>query len=303
MNAVTVRHVTKTFKGKKAVNDISFTIKEGSIVSILGPNGAGKTTTMMMMLGLIQCTEGIIQVFGKEPGRKEVRERIGAMLQEVSVPDGLTVGEIIDLFRSYYVKPLPKQELLKLAGLQDVVKKKADKLSGGLKRRLNFALAIVGNPDLIFLDEPTVGMDIAARRLFWDSIRAMAKQGKTILFSTHYLKEADDISDRIILFHRGTIVADGSPEEMKSMLTSQTLSFIPEDSALLAELSQLNGIMGSRAEGQRLFIETRQVEEVLAFIFQNGYKIKGLRIDQGSLDDAFEQLTADDAEESEQEAV
>lgn len=155
-------------------------MNKGEIVALLGPNGAGKTTTMSMMLGLKDPTEGTVSTFGKSPKHRDVRNRIGAMLQEVSVIDSITVEEAIELFRSYYTNPVAKETLLQLSNLKSERKQRCEKLSGGQKRRLNFALALAGNPDLLFLDEPTVGMDITSRRTFWETIRELASEGKRL---------------------------------------------------------------------------------------------------------------------------
>ena len=178
---IEVNDVSKTFKHKNAVNNVSFHVNKGEIVALLGPNGAGKTTTMSMMLGLKEPTEGKVSIFGKSPKHRDVRNSLGAMLQEVSVIDSITVEEAIELFRSYYTNPIEKETLLQLSNLESERKQRCEKLSGGQKRRLNFALALAGNPDLLFLDEPTVGMDITSRRTFWETIRKLASEGKTII--------------------------------------------------------------------------------------------------------------------------
>ena len=224
-HVVEVSHLTKKFKNKLAVDDVSFNIKKGEVVALLGPNGAGKTTTIMMMLGLIHPTKGHSKVFGDVTEKREIKERIGVMLQEVSLMDGLKVKEILQLFRSYYPRPLSLEELINITGLEtEDLKKRVEKLSGGQQRRVAFALALAGDPDLLFIDEPTVGLDVQSRKLFWEKIDEFAAKGKTILFSTHYLQEADDIADRIILFNKGKVVADGSPTEIKDKLMKPIVS-------------------------------------------------------------------------------
>ncbi|MEH7124499.1 ABC transporter ATP-binding protein [Bacillus sp. JJ1773] len=289
---IVLDHVTKTFKNKKAVNNISLTINKGEIVAILGPNGAGKTTTIMMMLGLLEPSEGRINLFGLQPKDKKVREKIGAMLQEVSVIDALTVKEIIQLFRSYYPNPLGFEELVALTGLKDdELKKRADKLSGGQKRRLGFALAMAGNPDLLFFDEPTVGLDITSRKRFWETIGILKEREKTIIFTTHYLQEADDASERIILFHNGSIIEDGTPKEIKAKLTKQSISFTTSESISLEKLKQLPTVSHVYEEGNRIMIEAENTDLVLAKLFEQKIQISGVEINQGRLDDAFSQLT------------
>ncbi len=227
---IQVNNVTKRFGKTTAVNNVSFTIEKGSTVAILGPNGAGKTTTISMMLGLLEPTEGRLTLFSEDPKEVAVRNRIGAMLQEVSVIDKLRGREVLELFRSYYTNPLSMEELISVTGLNDeMLKKWANKLSGGQKRRLGFALALAGNPDLLFFDEPTVGLDITARRNFWEKVNMLKEQGKTVIFTTHYLQEADDFSERIILFNNGEIIADG--RQMKSSIMLRHVAS-PSDPAI-----------------------------------------------------------------------
>lgn len=226
---IEINSVSKTFKHKKAVNNVSFHVGKGQIVALLGPNGAGKTTMISMMLGLKDPSEGSVSIFGKSPKHRAVRNRLGAMLQEVSVIDSISVEEAIDLFRSYYTNPIAKETLLQLSNLESEKKQRCEKLSGGQKRRLNFALALAGNPDLLFLDEPTVGMDITSRKTFWETIRKLASEGKTILLTTHYLEEADALADRILLFANGEIIADGTPDEMKATISRKTISFYAKE--------------------------------------------------------------------------
>ncbi|MBP2240852.1 ABC-2 type transport system ATP-binding protein [Cytobacillus eiseniae] len=293
MNAIVLlEDVTKAFKNKKAVDDVSFSINKGEVVAILGPNGAGKTTTIMMMLGLLKPTSGEIKLFNMDPKEKRVRERIGAMLQEVSVIDALKVIEIIQLFRSYYPNPMSVEELIVCTGLSDAdLKKRAEKLSGGQKRRLGFALALAGDPELVFLDEPTVGMDITARKQFWQTISHLKEQGKTIIFTTHYLQEADDVADRILLFHRGTIVEEGAPKEIKMKLSKQSVSFVSEEELTIAELALLPNASNVYQKDGRIYIVTDNTDKILAEVFEKKYKISSIQIEQGRLDEAFEQLT------------
>ncbi|WP_080846970.1 ABC transporter ATP-binding protein [Cytobacillus gottheilii] len=291
---ITLNGVTKTFKEMKAVNDVAFTIKKGEIVAILGPNGAGKTTTIMMMLGLLQPSKGEVTLFGSQPKDKKVKERIGTMLQEVSVIDALTVREILQLFRSYYPKSLSIHELVTLTGLnEEDLKKRADKLSGGQKRRLSFALALAGNPDLLFFDEPTVGMDISSRRKFWNTVKELQSKGKTIVFTTHYLQEADDAADRIILFQKGKVIADGTPVEIKSKLSRHTVSFVPGQYApSFNDLRSISSITEVYQKGDRCYLVTNNSDVVLTEIFNRKLDVKEILVESGRLDEAFEQLTA-----------
>ncbi|WP_054954758.1 ABC transporter ATP-binding protein [Paenibacillus dakarensis] len=286
--------VTKSYGAKKAVDQISFSIEQGSITALLGPNGAGKTTAISMMLGLIDPSEGEIRLFGRSPKDRQVKEKIGAMLQEVSVMDGLKAREIIALIRGYYPNPMGMTEIVALTGLTDEeLNKRATKMSGGQKRKLSFALALAGNPELLFFDEPTVGLDTNARRLFWGTIRGMADQGKTIVFTTHYLQEADDMADRIILFNNGAVAADGSPEDIKAKLTRRLVSFVVEAGQRLIKerFDQLDGVTEIYELEGRLHVVTENTDQALRVIFREEMAVRDVRIEQGSLDEAFDQLT------------
>lgn len=291
--AVEIKKLTKVFKGKKAVDDVSFSIRRGEIVAILGPNGAGKSTTMLMMLGLLHPTSGDSKLFNADAQEKKVRERIGVMLQEVSLMDGLKVKELIHLFRSYYPNPLSFDKLIRLTGLSEVdLNKLTEKLSGGQKRRVGFALALVGNPNLLFFDEPTVGMDIAARKVFWRTVRELADKGKTIIFTTHYLQEADDIAERIILFNKGKVVADGKPEELKGNLLKQSVSFVVVDGLFSKEaFLRLPHVSDAYVKNGRTFIITSDTDLILSKIFADKLAVHDIAIEKGRLEEAFEQLT------------
>lgn len=289
---IELNNVTKTFKNKTAVGEVSFSIQKGELVAILGPNGAGKTTTMMMMLGLLKPSAGSIQLFNEHPKEKRVRERIGAMLQDVSVIDALKVREVIQLIRSYYPRPMSYQELVSVTGLTKAeLEVRANKLSGGQKRRLGFALAMAGNPDLLFFDEPTVGLDVVSRKHFWKTVRALKAQGKTILFTTHYLQEADDVAERVILFHGGRVVGDGTPQEIKASLTKQFVSFTAHSSHLPAELMSIPNVADMQQKDGRIYLLTEHPDEVLKELFKKELELRDIEIERGRLEDAFEQLT------------
>ncbi|KQL52339.1 ABC transporter ATP-binding protein [Heyndrickxia shackletonii] len=290
---VRVQHVSKTFHDKKAVNDVSFSIKKGEVVAILGPNGAGKTTTISMMLGLMHPTNGDLKLFGLDPSDKKVREKIGTMLQEVSVMNGLKVKELLELIRNYYPNPLSLKELIQLTGLTETdLKTRAEKLSGGQKRRLSFALALSGNPDLIIFDEPTVGMDITSRNRFWKTINQLADQGKTIIFTTHYLQEADDVAERILLFHNGSIIEDGTPAEIKARIAKQAVSFATDDPIhSLEKLNKHAVVTNIYQKNNRVIVQTEDTDAVLALLFEEKVGARQIQIENGKLDEAFEQLT------------
>src|SRR5258708_3115025 len=211
-----LKGVTKNYGAVRALKTVDFSVRAGEVVALLGPNGAGKTTAVKLLLGLIQPNSGRACVFGGDPTNPENRMKTGAMLQVGRVPETLRVREHIDLFSSYYEKPLARAEVLAAAGLEKLSDRKFGELSGGQRQRVLFALAICGDPDLLFLDEPTVGLDVEARRMLWDEIRRMVARGKTVLLTTHYLQEADALADRVAVINQGEIIAQGTPSEIKA---------------------------------------------------------------------------------------
>jgi len=217
------RGVTKNYGLQCALSSIDMQLKSGQVLALLGPNGAGKTTAVKLLLGLLKPSVGAVNVFGGDPADPKTRARMGAMLQSASVPDTLRVREHIDLFSSYYPNPLGLADIIGRAGLQRLENRFYSDLSGGEQRRLLFALALCGDPDLLFLDEPTTGLDIESRRGMWAQIRALRSAGKTVLLTTHYLEEADQLADRIVVLKRGKIAADGTPAEIKQLGKSEVL--------------------------------------------------------------------------------
>lgn len=296
---VEISDLVKEFNEKRAVNGVSFSIQQGEVVAILGPNGAGKTTTMLMMLGLLRPTEGDAAIFQKDPKNKDVREKIGVMLQEVSLMDGLKAKELIQLFRSYYPNPLQMDYLIRLTGLEkNDLERRTEKLSGGQKRRVAFALALAGNPDLLFFDEPTVGMDISSRRLFWETVKELAREGKTIIFTTHYLQEADDYADRMILFKNGKVIADGKTAEIKRKMSKQSVSFTALEGITKERFLKLPSVTDVIEKERRVHIVTDDTDAVLSMIYKENLPVKDIQIEKGRLEEAFEQLT-----ESQEEAI
>jgi len=283
-------HVSKDFKGKRAVDDVSLAIEEGSVVALLGPNGAGKTTTVSMTLGLLQPTQGTIQLLGGKPQDRHVRDRMGAMLQDVNVIEGLTVLETIDLFRHYYSKPLDLAKLLHASGLDAEKHKRASSLSGGQKRRLGFALALAGDPSVLFLDEPTVGMDITARQHFWETVRGMAASGRTIILTTHYLEEADSIADRIVVINKGKLIADGTPAAIKASTHQKTIQFTAGPDLTPAMLEDIPMITSVTWSGRKVKIISADTDQVIFALVQKQLDMKDIEIDAGGLEDAFQFL-------------
>jgi ABC-2 type transport system ATP-binding protein len=288
--AIQLTGVSKIFKGKPAVDNLTLSIQEGTVVALLGPNGAGKTTTVSMILGLQQPTKGTVKLLGADPREQKVRNRIGAMLQDVSVIDGLKVSESINLFRSYYEKPLALQYLLQVSNLESEKDKIASSLSGGQQRRLGFALALAGDPEVIFLDEPTVGMDVTSRQLFWDTVRAMAGRGRTIVLTTHYLDEADSVADRIVVINNGKLIADGTPSEIKAETTGRVISFIAGESVTTERLLALPGVTDIEWSGRKVKLSSSNTDQLIAALIEKRFEMRDIEIQRGGLEDAFQAL-------------
>lgn len=210
-------NVTKRYRnGVLALNDVSLTLHRGEVIALLGPNGAGKSTAVKLMMGLSVPTDGSVRIFGQDPRSASHRLRTGVMLQVGRAPETLKVREHLELFRGYYPHPMPMADLVRIAGLEGLQERLFGQLSGGQKQRVLLALALAGDPDLVFLDEPTVGLDIEARRGMWAQIRALAACDKTVLLTTHYLEEADALASRIVVINKGRIVCEGTSSEIKA---------------------------------------------------------------------------------------
>ena len=213
--AAALRSVTRKYGSQLALDTVDLWDNQGELVALLGPNGAGKTTAVKLMLGLLNPDSGSVRVFGRDPREPRNRQRTGAMLQVGRVPETLRVREHIDLFSSYYPHALSMAEILGMAGIQGIENRMFGQLSGGQKQRLLFALAICGDPDLLFLDEPTMGLDVQARRGLWKQIQYLLGRGKSILLTTHYLEEADALANRVVVINHGRIIASGTPAQIK----------------------------------------------------------------------------------------
>jgi ABC-2 type transport system ATP-binding protein len=285
--------ITKQYGANTALNNFSFEIHPGEIVSLLGPNGAGKTTAIRLLLGLISPTSGSVRVLGRDPRDSSARTRIGAMLQVAKVPENLRVREHIDLFRSYYPNPLPAAEVVRIAGLEGIEDRLFGKLSGGQKQRVLFGLALCGDPDLVFLDEPTVGMDIEARRNLWEQVRRLAARGKSVLLTTHYLEEADALASRILVLNKGAMVAQGTPAQIKNQVSTRRIRCVTQIAAtFVRNLPTVTDVAEDRGT---LLITAAHPESVLRTMLQRDETLRDLEVSSAALEDAFLALTKSDA--------
>src|SRR3981081_100227 len=287
--AASLEAVCKNYGEVLALRNVNFAVRSGEVVALLGPNGAGKTTAVKLLLGLMQPNSGKVRVLGGDPTNPENRMRTGTMLQIGRVPETLRVREHIDLFSSYYPKPLPVKEVLAAAGLEKFVDRKFGDLSGGQRQRVLFALAICGDPDLLLLDEPTVGLDVEARRALWDEIRNLVERGKTILLTTHYLEEADALADRIAVINQGTIIAEGTPAQSKTQTSGKRIRCIT--SVGVATLRQISGVTEVREDREAVEIDAIEAEPVVRELLARDSRLSGLEITSAGLEEAFLALT------------
>jgi ABC-2 type transport system ATP-binding protein len=275
--AVLVENLKKSYGDHAAVRGISFEIQEGEVFGLLGPNGAGKTTTVEILEGYRRRDEGSVTVLGVDPERASQawRGRIGVVLQSSAIYDNLTVREVLALFAGYYDHPRPVDEVIGVVGLEEKADARAVRLSGGQKRRLDFGLALVGDPDLIFLDEPTTGFDPAARRVAWETIRSLRALGKTILLTTHYLDEAEQLADRVAVMREGLIVATGTPADLTRTPATE---------------------IRYRRDGETIVIRTEEPTRVLAELTSQAVarseELEGLEVRRPSLEDVYLELTS-----------
>jgi ABC-2 type transport system ATP-binding protein len=280
---------TKKYGSVEALKGVSLDIQLGDVVAMLGPNGAGKTTSMSLLLGLRKPTSGKALLFGMDPTNVLARSRVGVMLQESGVPQMLKVSEIVDLFRSYYPNPLPRERAIAMAGLEEKANSLVKELSGGQRQRLYFALAVCGNPDVLFLDEPTVGMDVEGRRSFIERIAEFAQMGKTVVLTTHYLEEADQLARRVIVIDRGVVIADAPPAEIKSKVAGKRVRFVAP--AIDEKVLQGLPVSAVTIKDRSVQLLTNQPEAVLRALFQSGVEVSELEVSGADLEDAFIALT------------
>jgi len=291
MLAIDLRHLTKRYGNVTAVNDLSLAIRSGEIVAFLGPNGAGKTTTIDMILGLARPDEGSVEVYGLAPVDAIARGYVSAVMQNGGLLKDFTVYETVRYTASLYANPQPASEVLERAGISHIADRRVGKCSGGEQQRLRFAMSLLSNPRLLLLDEPTAGMDVEARREFWSAIREDAGRGRTVMFATHYLEEADAYADRIVLVRQGSIVADGTTAAVKSMASGRTVRATVRNADRDA-LAALGGVTSVELRGDTVLITCTDSDAVARHLLTKT-AASDLEITANSLEAAFMALTGD----------
>jgi ABC-2 type transport system ATP-binding protein len=283
VSAIAVRDLAKSYGSNEALRGIAFTIEVGEVFGLLGPNGAGKTTTVEILEGYRKRDGGTVEVLGTDPeaAGPAWREQVGFVLQSSSLYPNLSVAESLRLFAGYYAAPRDPDEVVELVGLSDKRDARARTLSGGQKRRLDLALALVGDPAVLFLDEPTTGLDPGARRAAWDTVRGLRALGKTVLLTTHYLDEAEQLADRVAVLNRGEIVSEGTPAELTGG----------------AAVTEIRYRAGGDEVVERTNEPTRRLHELTTEALARGEELEGLEVRRPTLEDVYLELTSDNSDE------
>ncbi|KOU35843.1 ABC transporter ATP-binding protein [Streptomyces sp. WM6378] len=291
-SVVSFENVNKSYGDVRAVADLSLRLHPGETVALLGPNGAGKSSTLDLLLGLRNADSGTVSLFGMTPSQAINAGKVGAMLQSGGLMEDVTVRELVKLGCDLHPKPYPVAEVMDRAGIAQIADRKVNKLSGGQEQRVRFALATAGANDLIVLDEPTTGMDVTARQAFWATMREQAAQGRTVLFATHYLEEADAIADRVLVLHKGKLLADGTAAEIKAKAGARRVSFDLEgaiDEAALRELPFLSTIDIS---GRTVRIQSHDADATMHAVYGLGLYPRNLEVAGLGLEQAFVAITS-----------
>ena len=290
---VSFENVRKTYGKVRAVDGLTMELRPGETVAFLGPNGAGKSTSLDMLLNLRKPTRGRIAMFGSDPYHAIKNGRVGAMLQSGGLMPEVTVRELVTLVTSFHPRPEPVEQTLRRAGIAEFANQRVDKLSGGQTQRVRFALAIVGDCDLIVLDEPTTAMDVETRRTFWDNMKAEVAEGKTLLFATHYLEEADQAADRILVINKGRLLADGTPSEIKARAGAKRISFRLDriDEPFILGLPALVNV---EIRHDLVQLQSSDSDRTLYALLDAGYRPSEVEVSSLGLEQAFLAITAED---------
>lgn len=297
---IVLSHLSKSYGQLRAVRSVDLTIAPGETVALLGPNGAGKSTTIDMLLGLTRPDSGTVSLFGMSPAQAVAAGAVGGMLQTGTLIGQLRVRELVTMVASLYPEPLPVDEALQLSGCSSFADRLTTKLSGGQVQRVRFAIALVANPDLLLLDEPTTALDVEGRRDFWASMRAVAATGKTIVFATHYLEEADAYADRIVVLARGRVIADGPPTEIKAKAGGRTIrATLPGANA--QTLSALANVIDVELRGDTVTLTSSRAEATLRELLCEFSSVRDIEVRGAGLEEAFIALTSDMVDDSDEQ--
>ncbi|WNL45225.1 ABC transporter ATP-binding protein [Dyella sp. BiH032] len=281
--------VVKHYGAHTAVDGLDLMLHRGEIFALLGPNGAGKSTTIAMLLGLVRPDAGRVELFGEDPQHIVARRRIGMMLQTAALPATLRVGELLRLTASYYPAPRSQQESAELAGVTDLLRRPYGALSGGQQRRVQFALALCGRPELLFLDEPTVGMDLEAREKLWVAIRHLVAEGCGVVLTTHYLEEAEALANRVCVMSRGRVISEGSVDDLRARVALKRVRCVTRLRA--ADVASWPEVVEARDEGDRLWLSTGSAETVVRRLLAADAQLEQLEVQRAGLAEAFTELT------------
>ncbi len=286
--------VTHNYGQHRALDDLQLTVERGQTLALLGPNGAGKSTTISVLLGLIRSSSGHVEVLGLPPKEAVASGRVGAMLQTGSgtgLPPGVRVNDVLRMVRRLYARPAPLDLVVERAAITTLLYRRTDHLSGGQAQRVRFALAIAGDPDVVFLDEPTAAMDVEARRTFWQMIRALGDEGRTIVFATHHLAEADQVADRVVVLHHGRVVADGPGATLKAAVASRQVRFVSQhpDPEVL---NSLEGVTDVQVRGTTVTLDSFDADASIRALVRLDVEFKDVEVTGAGLEEAFLALTA-----------
>ncbi len=287
MDAITLTGLTKTYGTLTAVDALDLTVPAGQIMALLGPNGAGKSTTTEMVLGLTKPDAGIVEVFGADPVGAMRRGDVGAMLQNGVLLWDVPVRRLLTLMHGLYAHPLPLDDVIERADLTSILKSNTNKLSGGQAQRVRFALAMMADPGLLILDEPTVGMDVDARRAFWATMDTLTAEGRTVVFATHYLDEADEFADRIVVLNDGRIVADGTGSQIKAVVGGRRIGF----TGPARDYAGLPGVAAQEQRGARVVLTSTDSDATLRALLADD-AVRDVEVSAPSLEDAFVSLVS-----------
>ncbi|MGN8051038.1 ABC transporter ATP-binding protein [Curtobacterium sp. 22159] len=290
---IQLRGLRKRFGAVAAVDGVDLTIRPGEVVALLGPNGAGKTTTVDLALGLSTPTTGEALLFGGDPRAAVVAGRVGAMLQGGALLPDMTVRESVALVAAVHRRPMPVDEALRRARCTEIAGRRIGKLSGGQLQRARFAVAVVSDPDLLVLDEPTAAMDVEARHTFWSAMREFTDAGRTVVFATHYLDEADTFADRIVIMRAGRVVADGTPAAIKAITATRAIRFSGVGPAAHTALRALPGVLGLEARHDSVTLRSDRSDDTLRALLGTFPQAHDVQVVASTMDDAFLALTAD----------